>query len=379
MAKGVVVMLWDGGTWGGHLGLSVEADAGTTYVTWVPSEQSGDPGTVQSIQDDLRTYTGIRAPGRMRDLFRTATDEQIDDRGQHRITTHGTRATIGTQTFGLNPGQIIQPPDRWVEIPAIDVAGGRTLGLDVERIYHWWEGFRTRAEDLNAGYYERGRVPVPWTKYSATRNCCSVVYLALVMGGASYYRKKWFKRFILTPREVLHYAENLERDIKALNDSTSPVVHSVAGLTAKLKTFTTAGPDTELPTSDVFKRESNVKGGLRTGLARRSTEASTIDDALDRYHLQPWPNDSDISWAAADARDNKAKELRTIIETAAKHLATKPRSDRRHAMAALLTTALQVMRRQVLRIRHYYRGVDKHFAMHFLENPESLTQDRWVY
>jgi hypothetical protein len=205
MAKGVVVCYWGPGhKTSGHLGLAVEADAGKTYITWV-GEGPGAPGRAQALQADFRVQTGIRSNERNKAIALGTGDlrpRQVrTNRDSNALTETPTQVEVGTQSYAFNYGQIFRNPDDICEIPAIDATGGTRLGLDVERIYHWWMGFATRSRSMNSAAQagEEGARAIPWKKVSTSRNCCSVVYRALTIGGASYYRSKWFKSVYLTP------------------------------------------------------------------------------------------------------------------------------------------------------------------------------------
>lgn len=356
MAKGVVLCYWGPGhKTSGHLGLAVEADAGKTYVTWVPDGASGEPGSSQNLQDDFRVYTGIRNDARNRQIAEglgpLRAGQERTARLSNALTKTPTQVQVGSQSYTFNYGQVFKQPDAICEIPAIDVTGGTQLGLDVERIYHWWVGFDVAAQGCNAQARTgvRGAKAVPWKKISATRNCCSVVYRALVMGGASYYRSKWFKRFYLTPPEVFAYAEKLRDTLAELNRNQAAIAASTAELGAKLKGLSAGGANVELPTVREWMTMSHVKAGLLTGKASRKEQIAVIDRALgDYWSAGPWPADGDYDEDAISTRDQKAAALCLIICQAGTHAALKPRSDRRHAVAALLTRGWQVLRRRVV-------------------------------
>ncbi len=353
MAKGVVVCYWGPGhKLKGHLGLAVEADAGKTYITWVPKGTSGEPGVTQALQNDFRAYTGIRDDARNRAL---ALDMKKPLRqGQVRTNTptkSSTQVQVGTQSYEFNHGQIFQKPDVTCEIPAIDATGGTKLGLDVERIYHWWMGFSvgSAAANKQAKAKVAGARAIPWKAVSTSRNCCSVVYRALTIGGASYYRSKWCKSVYLTPTEVFSYAERVCDTIDKLNRNDAAIARSMAELGAKLKGLTVSGPNVELPTVAEWLAMSKVKAGLLTGKASRKEQIVEIDRALKDYHqIGPWPGDDDYDEGAIQRREDKAANLCEIIGQASQHAALKPKSDRRHAVAALLTLGWQVIKHRVV-------------------------------
>lgn len=356
MARGVVVCYWGPGhKRSGHLGLAVEADAGKTYITWVPEGQSGDPGSSQGLQEDFRVQTGIRTDAKNQQLALSMgalrPGQTRTNRLSNTLTKTPTQVQVGSQSYTFNYGQIFKQPDLMCEIPAIDAAGGTRLGLDVERIYHWWMGFDVAADSVNA--QARAKVPgaraVPWKKVSTSRNCCSVVFRALTIGGASYYRSKWFKSVYLTPPEVFSYAEKLSETIAELNRNNGSIARSVAELGAKLKGLTVTGPNVELPTFAEWVAMSKVKVGLLTGRASRKEQIALIDQALQEYHMAgPWPGDDDYDEDAIETRDTKAARLCLIIGQASTHAALKPKSDRRHAVAALLTRGWQVLKHRVV-------------------------------
>jgi hypothetical protein len=61
-----------------------------------------------------------------------------------------------------------------------------------------------------------------------------------------------------------------------------------------------------------------------------------------------WPGDDDYDEDAIQTRDTKAANLCLIIGQASTHAALKPKSDRRHAVAALLTRGWQVLKQRVV-------------------------------
>ena len=258
---------------------------------------------------------------------------------------------MGTQAYTFNYGQIYKQPDLMCEIPAIDATGGTRLGLDVERIYHWWMGFDVASKTLNAQAKAQqvGARVIPWKKVSTSRNCCSVVYRALTIGGASYYRSKWRKSVYLTPPEVYDYVERLAETIAELNRTNGAIARSMTELGAKLKGLTISGANVELPTFAEWIAMSKVKAGLLTGKASRKEQIAVIDRLLQDYHeAGPWPGDDDYDEDAIYRRDNKAASLCLIIGQASTHAALKPKSDRRHAVAALLTRGWQVLKHRVV-------------------------------
>jgi hypothetical protein len=331
------------------------SDAGKTYITWVPKGTSGE-GITQALQDDFRVYTGIR-DARNRAL---ALDEKtILRKGQERANQHSytsknpppKRVAVGTQSYEFNYGQIFQNPDLTCEIPAIDATGGVKLGLDVERIYHWWMGFSagSAAANRNAKAKVPGARAIPWERVSTSRNCCSVVYRALTIGGASYYRSKWCKSVYLTPTEVFSYAERLRDTIDKLNRNDAAIDRSMKELGAKLKGLTVPGPNVELPPVARWLAMSKVEAGLFTGKASRKEQIVEIDRALQEYHqIGPWPHSADYRDDAKEIRATKALHLCEIIGQASQHAALKPKSDRRHAVAALLTRGWQVLKHRVV-------------------------------
>jgi hypothetical protein len=356
MAKGVVVCYWGPGhKTSGHLGLAVEADAGKTYITWVPEGTSGEPGLTQALQDDFRVQTGIRDDARNEALALgmgpLRTGQVRTNRLSNTLTKTPTQVAVGTQSYTFNYGQIFRKPDLECEIPAIDATGGTQLGLDVERIYHWWMGFEAATKGVNAQAKAKvaGARAIPWKKVSTTRNCCSVVYRALTIGGASYYRSKWRKSVYLTPPEVFSYAERLCDTIAELNRTNGAIARSMVELGAKLKGLTVSAPNVELPTVAEWVAMSKVKAGLLTGKASRKEQIALIDRALQDYHMAgPWPGDDDYDEDAIQTRDTKAANLCLIIGQASTHAALKPKSDRRHAVAALLTRGWQVLKQRVV-------------------------------
>jgi hypothetical protein len=385
MAKGVVVCYWGPGhKLSGHLGLAVEADAGKTYITWVPKGTSGE-GVTQALQDDFRAYTGIRDYEKNRALAR---NEKTTLRpGQVRTNQPSntpikspSQVAVGTQSYEFNHGQIFKNPDLTCEIPAIDATGGTKLGLDVERIYHWWKGFTACSEAAN----RNAKAKIPWEAVSTSRNCCSVVYRALTIGGASYYRSKWCKSVYLTPTEVFSYAERLRDTIEELNRDGAHITRSVDELGAKLKGLTVPGLSAELPTVVEWLTMSEVKAGLFTGKASRKEQIVLIDRALEGYHrFVSWPGDDDEKEDAQKIRETKAANLCTIIQQASSHAARKPKSDRRHAVAALLTRGWQVLKHRVCANRHLKTldddGLQKRFNYwaRYAANRPHLTRDNF--
>jgi hypothetical protein len=329
--------------------LAVEADAGKTYITWVPKGTSGE-GVTQALQDDFRAYTGIRDYEKNRALAR---NEKTTLRpGQVRTNQPSntpikspSQVQVGTQSYEFNHGQIFKNPDLTCEIPAIDATGGTKLGLDVERIYHWWKGFTACSEAAN----RNAKAKIPWEAVSTSRNCCSVVYRALTIGGASYYRSKWCKSVYLTPTEVFSYAERLRDTIDKLNRNDAAIDRSMKELGAKLKGLTVPGPNVELPPVARWLAMSKVEAGLFTGKASRKEQIVEIDRALQEYHqIGPWPHSADYRDDAKEIRATKALHLCEIIGQASQHAALKPKSDRRHAVAALLTRGWQVLKHRVV-------------------------------
>jgi len=97
----------------------------------------------------------------------------------------------------------VQRPEYRIHLPALG-AQGIEFGLDVDRIYSWFQAF---TKNPNPQY----------RLASKTRNCAAVVALALKAGGAGNYAPVPSAKVFIDPNQIWHWAEKLETKLRGLN------------------------------------------------------------------------------------------------------------------------------------------------------------------
>lgn len=97
----------------------------------------------------------------------------------------------------------VQRPEYRIHLPALG-AQGVGYGLDVDRIYSWYEAFTKNPDP-------RYRLA------SKTRNCAAVVALALKAGGAANYATVPSAKVFIDPNQIWQWAEQLEGELTELN------------------------------------------------------------------------------------------------------------------------------------------------------------------
>jgi hypothetical protein len=99
----------------------------------------------------------------------------------------------------------VQRPEYRIHLPALG-ANGVEYGLDVDRIYSWYQAF---TKNPNPRY----------RLASKTRNCAAVVALALKAGGAANYAPPPSAKVFIDPNQIWHWAEELEDALTQMNRS----------------------------------------------------------------------------------------------------------------------------------------------------------------
>jgi len=343
----------------GHLGMVVETIGGAkTYITMV------GPGA-PSLPQDLRLLTGIRNnedPMAIFDPIRGMqmhTDYRLErnnqpSRGKILVANSGTQAADrydpsigrrviirqrGTDGPGdelvLAAGQIYCPPTEIFTLPGLTA---NTLGIDTEKIFYWWKSYagRVTRQRQNPSLPKTKELANQYEKVSTHLNCAGTVYLALRVGGATYFKGRTFTRLYSTPDGVLAWAKTVATTIEELNRAAeaNAVISRSQRMDFERKVGRNVKHSLDLPTLMEWKDISYV--GI---MARRKEQIAVIDQQLAIYHRLHW-----IDRSIAE----KARALDNIMRAAEEHARLKPKSDRSHAVSYLIAKAWEVLEKRIM-------------------------------
>ncbi len=384
------VWFYDNNTFG-HLGLALQTPAGhKTYITLAANalhpgssnSRGHGVGALPSVPEELRTYARVGWRRGEGDAPRVGVEEldneewrqkhrrlandpayepfsqqeKFPDNGQtqRRVIirqrgSDGSRTSVGPgnarrMSLVLAAGQIYAEPSEIVDIP---VLGNDQFGVDTDKIFYWWKSFAGEAalqqyERQNFQNVKAPEVPVrlKYVGASRYRNCCGTVYLALRVGGATYFESRTHTRFVATPRGVLEWAKQVRASIENINRAgtltSANNANARAKFCAKIGRNTQRNPN-DLPTLEEWKKLSYVGP-----FARRKEQIAVMDRELQAYHSSNWDGDDQY---------RKARALHNIMRAAEDHARTKPLSDRSHAVSYLIAKAWEVLERRLRECR----------------------------
>jgi hypothetical protein len=338
----------------GHLGMVVQTPNGNkTYITMLNDGDGNlfreQEGLAPSLPNELRNITGIRGafdangivhhearrqqpgfaprPGQM-----VAGGEYAVAPGARRVSIRQAGPAGGPQmSLLLAGGQIYRPPTEIYELPALT---SDQLGIDTEKIFHWWKSYAGRsARQLQTGRFETARIHNRYRAISTHLNCAGTVYLALRVGGATFFKGRAFTRFYSTPDGVMKWAREVGTAVQDVNRAATTTMARYAAKRAeferKIGRNQQRDPE-DLPTVAEWKRISHV--GV---FARRMEQIADMDRELERYH--------NFVWTDPNQTVEKARCLSQIMRSAEEHARLKPKSDRSHAVSYLISKAWEVL------------------------------------
>lgn len=340
----------------GHLGMVVETRGGAkTYITML-----GD-AVAPSLPQELRLMTGIRGalePNGIANHRMMLEHLRMQPRpGQevvtaphvgHDVDIHARYAPVGRRvtirqagsvgpgggadrmSLVLAAGQIYQPPTEIFTLPALT---DTQLGIDTEKIFHWWKSYAGRVARQRTKGWQTKKLENQYRMMSTHLNCAGTVYLALRVGGATYFKGRAFTRLYSTPEGVLSWAKNVAENIEELNRAAAAnnarSRSQRAEFERKVGRNMQADPN-DLPTLAEWQRISYV--GV---MARRKEQIAVMDQQLAIYHRYHWNDPQAIA--------EKARALDNIMRAAEEHARLKPKSDRSHAVSYLIAKAWEVL------------------------------------
>lgn len=375
------VYFWGAANGGfGHTGLALQTNAGLkTYITMLNDEGQG---LAPNLPEELRLWTGIQGLEKHKTLVHKGADLRPGQRAQEvtsrlalgRRDSGGFRRNAG-MSLVLAGGQIVQEPTEIVELPVLSPT---EFGVDVDRIFYWWRSYGMRGmcgDEQNQG---RGTPRPQFKVLSARNNCAGTTALALIVGGASYFKSRVRQYRVSTPKGVRDWAKEVRDAALEINRAKALSVKyelnearkKRTALASKTKNIKQQNPK-DLPTLQEWKDISYVGP-----LARRKEQIAAIDNALRQYHeIANWDAGHD---------DKKALLLDEIIRQAENHAITKPASDRLHAVTYMLAQAWKVLDE---RLRQFKEGelvisqveFDKHGSLKLSpkEFEEIFMGDEW--
>ncbi len=333
----------------GHTGLALQTNAGLkTYITML---NTTGQGLAPSLPEDLRLWTGIATRNKHQQLV----EQGAQPRDGQRVQEVTSRIALGRRDSGgfrrnagmslvLAGGQIVQEPTEIVEIPVLSPT---TFGVDVDRIFYWWRSYGMRGMCDHEQLRGTGTPRPQFKVLSARNNCAGTTALALIVGGASYFKSRVRQYRVSTPKGVRDWAKEVRDAALEINRAKALSVKyelnearkKRTALAIKTKNIKQQNPN-DLPTLQEWKDISYVGP-----FARRKEQIAAIDNALRQYH--------EIANWGAGHDDNKARLLDEIIRQAENHAITKPASDRLHAVTYMLAQAWKVLDE---RLRQFVEG-----------------------
>ena len=93
------------------------------------------------------------------------------------------------------------------------------LGIDTEKIFYWWKSYagHVTRQARNPLKLHTQKLANQYQQVSTHLNCVGTVYLALRVGGATYFKGRTLTRLCSTPEGVLSWATNVAATIDELN------------------------------------------------------------------------------------------------------------------------------------------------------------------
>ncbi len=403
----------------GHLGMVVETkDGAKTYITMLGN------ASAPSLPQELRRVAGVRARNdptaildpirgmKLHENFRTApgfaprhgqivvTDPLVgqdakraslraayDQRGNRQYDPIGRRVIIrqagpvgpgdeaNRTSLVLAAGQIYRQPTEMFTLPGLTAD---TLGIDTEKIFYWWKSYAGRVTRDKRKPLEKQNVKLvnQYKEVSTHLNCAGTVYLALRVGGATYFKGRTFTRLYSTPEGVLSWAKKVAATINELNRAAA--ANQVTTRSQRKKFEQKVGRNMQrfsddLPSLEEWKAISYV--GI---MARRKEQIAVIDQQLELYHSHKWVYRHGIA--------PKAQALDNIMRAAEEHARLKPKSDRSHAVSYLIAKAWEVLEKRIVEnndqeFRHERideRAHYKSLAFTDAEFKELFMGDDWI-
>jgi len=358
--------------WGGHLGLAVQTQSGQkTFITMRPDNPEAATkigrfrewgGAAPSLPADLRIFgfgnhegmwgeTGLERHNRNREAsdFQLRPGQKVvmdpkETRIGAAVAPVGRRVSIRQagsvgsaddprMSLVLAQGQVYKSPDEIVTLPAHTVG---QLGIDTEKIFYWWKSYAGRIVKKNQGLDEKV-VHNRFKFVSRHLNCAGTVYLALRVGGATFFKGRTHVKLYADGQGVIDWAKKVKTAIEELNQAATTTntrsPQKRADFERKIGRNQQAN-EKDLPTLEEWKVISYV--GV---MARRKEQIADMDRELRVYHTLSWDNGQTI--------EQKARALGSIMRSAEEHARSKPMSDRSHAVSYLLSKAWEVMERRL--------------------------------
>jgi len=312
-----------------HAGLELINDHGTTYVTW-----DGGGRNEKSV--------GCGPSYRGQAHWRLGHAEKKDKSGSivRNVDEIGDRVQVTRRNDGFYRGDIFFEPlcgdgnrAYACDIPVCDVPTPGLAhyfteteilwGLSIEAIETWWNGLMVLPPSDPKRLYSKLGTIEDFNKDKGT-NCCGMVALALGIGGLSAFAKPPSNIIYQGSRTLIEWVETAVKEIKKLNEQR----HGILSAPEYRETV----PWLTLPTLDQWVAESKVMIGWR------KDQIAQIDLILKAgWSPAKAPHSTLVSVLGNDANDEFTKYAR-LYELCFKHLAMKPKSDRRRAVLKLAKT-----------------------------------------
>lgn len=325
----------------GHAGLHCDRGAAPFYVTWDGTARGADWNASQRGAAKVTPF--VKMPAHARVGFSDLINRQTNTTSANPMGWDKALALTADEDFAL-PSRGVS---KRVDIP-VKAAGGvafdgadNLFGIDVEAIWTWWfEILNLDPEDPRRTYRKFA------TMRAGPTNCCGMVGRALQIGGLDVYAPAPSNLFYQGTATLIHWVEKATARITELNRQRASLLGSPEFNQAPNWNCGDAEPDfnyhSELPDVNEWKRRSAVKAGLTTGFARRHEQVAEIDRLLPLYHAARQEAKRQAAQNGVTALDQPLPDtgwmnyMTLIHHQCYDHLASKPTSDRRVAVLALV-------------------------------------------
>ena len=325
----------------GHAGLHCDRGMRPFYVTWDGTAAGADWNASQRAAYKVTPFVSM--PAHMRVGFselinRRTNTTRINPMGWDQATALTAQEDFGAGRHGIS---------KQIDIP-VKAAGGvafdaadNLFGIDVEAIWTWWfEILNLDPEDPRRMYRKCA------TMRAGPTNCCGMVGRALQIGGLDVYASSPSNLFYQGTATLISWVDKAVARINELNQQRVALLGSPEFDQAPRWNFGEPQADfsyhSELPDVNEWKRRSAVQASLKTGLARRHEQVAEIDRLLPLYHAARQDAKRQAGAIGATALDQPLPDtgwmnyLTLIHHLCYDHLASKPTSDRRAAVLALV-------------------------------------------
>jgi len=332
----------------GHAGLHCDRGMRPFYVTWDGTAAGADWNASQRAAYKVTPFVSM--PAHMLVGFSELINRRTNTTRVNPMGWDQAAALTAQVDFGLphrGASKRIDIPVKAAGGVAFD-AGDNLFGIDVEAIWTWWfEILNLDPEDPRRMYRKCA------TMRAGPTNCCGIVGRALQIGGLDVYAVSPTNLFYQGTATLISWVDKAVARINELNQQRVALLGSPEFDHAPHWNFGKTQADfsyhSELPDVNEWKRRSDGQASLKTGLARRHEQVAEIDRLLPLYHAARQNAKRQAGSMGPTALDQPLPDtgwmnyLTLIHHQCYDHLASKPTSDRRAAVLALVKVIYEAL------------------------------------